>query len=199
MGTPPRASAGIRRRCAMRSATCPASACRPRTGQPARIQDLLPLRSGRGADPGPDPAPASASSACPPRCCFPTNRWLDVIPIRSGKGQAIRYVAMRWGLPADKVLVYARRGSRLRGPLRPVSRACSPATTRRNSSRRATCPAFTSPNDPISPACSRGSAPTSFDSVDPDPRKRRRHGARRRRITTRSSPPISPPPTTEQD
>ncbi len=37
--------------------------------------------------------------------------WLDVIPIRSGKGQAIRYVAMRWGIPADKVLFYARRGS----------------------------------------------------------------------------------------
>lgn len=37
--------------------------------------------------------------------------WLDVIPLRSGKGQAIRYVAMRWGIPADKVLFYARRGS----------------------------------------------------------------------------------------
>ena len=37
--------------------------------------------------------------------------WLDVVPLRSGKGQAIRYVAMRWGIPADKVLFYARRGS----------------------------------------------------------------------------------------
>lgn len=37
--------------------------------------------------------------------------WLDVIPLRSGKGQAIRYIAMRWGIPADKVLFYARRGS----------------------------------------------------------------------------------------
>ncbi|MEM6279014.1 MAG: HAD family hydrolase [Verrucomicrobiota bacterium] len=36
---------------------------------------------------------------------------LDVVPLRSGKGQAIRYVAMRWGIPADKVLFYARRGS----------------------------------------------------------------------------------------
>jgi sucrose-phosphate synthase len=38
-------------------------------------------------------------------------RWLDVIPLRSGKGQAIRYVAMRWGIPAHRVLIYARRGS----------------------------------------------------------------------------------------
>ncbi|MAS94289.1 MAG: HAD family hydrolase [Verrucomicrobiales bacterium] len=37
--------------------------------------------------------------------------WLDVIPLRSGKGNAIRYIAMRWGIPADKVLFYARRGS----------------------------------------------------------------------------------------
>lgn len=37
--------------------------------------------------------------------------FLDVIPLRSGKGHAIRYVAMKWGIPADKVLFYARRGS----------------------------------------------------------------------------------------
>ncbi len=37
--------------------------------------------------------------------------FLDVIPLRSGKGQAVRYVAMRWGIPADKVLYYARRGN----------------------------------------------------------------------------------------
>ncbi|MEM9280799.1 MAG: HAD family hydrolase, partial [Verrucomicrobiota bacterium] len=36
---------------------------------------------------------------------------LDVIPLRSGKGHAIRYVTMRWGIPADRVLFYARRGS----------------------------------------------------------------------------------------
>ncbi|MCB1063693.1 MAG: glycosyltransferase [Verrucomicrobiae bacterium] len=39
------------------------------------------------------------------------NFFLDVIPLRSGKGQALRYVAMRWGIPSDKVLFYARRGS----------------------------------------------------------------------------------------
>ncbi|MEM9015621.1 MAG: HAD family hydrolase, partial [Verrucomicrobiota bacterium] len=38
-------------------------------------------------------------------------RLLDIIPLRSGKGHAIRYVTMRWGIPADKVLFYARRGS----------------------------------------------------------------------------------------
>ena len=37
--------------------------------------------------------------------------FLDVIPIRSGKGQAIRYVTMKWGIPADQILFYARRGS----------------------------------------------------------------------------------------
>ncbi|MDF1826162.1 MAG: HAD family hydrolase [Verrucomicrobiales bacterium] len=37
--------------------------------------------------------------------------FLDVVPLRSGKGQAIRYVTMRWGIPADNVLFYARRGS----------------------------------------------------------------------------------------
>lgn len=37
--------------------------------------------------------------------------FLDVIPLRSGKGHAIRYVTMKWGIPADKVLFYARRGS----------------------------------------------------------------------------------------
>lgn len=39
------------------------------------------------------------------------NYFLDVIPLRSGKGQAIRYVALRWGIPFDKVLFHARRGS----------------------------------------------------------------------------------------
>lgn len=37
--------------------------------------------------------------------------FLDVIPLRSGKGQAVRYVTIRWGIPADQVLYYARRGS----------------------------------------------------------------------------------------
>lgn len=37
--------------------------------------------------------------------------FLDVIPLRSGKGQAVRYVSMRWGIPAEKVLYYARRGN----------------------------------------------------------------------------------------
>lgn len=47
----------------------------------------------------------------PSKVLLSDNCFLDVIPQRSGKGQAIRYVAMRWGLPAGRVLVYARRGS----------------------------------------------------------------------------------------
>jgi len=47
----------------------------------------------------------------PAKVLLSSNCFLDVVPLRSGKGQAIRYVAMRWGLRADKVLIYARRGS----------------------------------------------------------------------------------------
>ncbi|MGE9268566.1 MAG: HAD family hydrolase, partial [Verrucomicrobiales bacterium] len=36
---------------------------------------------------------------------------LDVVPLRSGKGQSTRYVALRWGIPFDRVLYYARRAS----------------------------------------------------------------------------------------
>ncbi len=47
----------------------------------------------------------------PAKVLLSDNCWLDVIPLRSGKGQAIRYIAMRWGIPAEKLLFYARRGS----------------------------------------------------------------------------------------
>jgi len=47
----------------------------------------------------------------PAKVILSQSRWLDVIPVRSGKGHAIRYLAMRWGLPADRILYYARRGS----------------------------------------------------------------------------------------
>jgi len=47
----------------------------------------------------------------PAKVLLSDNCWLDVIPLRSGKGQAIRYVALRWGIPPERVLFYARRGS----------------------------------------------------------------------------------------
>lgn len=47
----------------------------------------------------------------PAKVILSQGKFLDVIPLRSGKGQAIRYVTMRWGIPADNVLFYARRGS----------------------------------------------------------------------------------------
>ncbi len=47
----------------------------------------------------------------PAKVLLSEGRWLDIVPLRSGKGQAIRYVAMRWGIPADRLLFYARRGS----------------------------------------------------------------------------------------
>lgn len=66
----------------------------------------------------PDRAPSRAliqrqlrQLGLPAKVLLSSNVFLDVIPIRSGKGQAIRYVAMRWGLPPDRLLVYARRGS----------------------------------------------------------------------------------------
>jgi len=50
-------------------------------------------------------------SRVPAKVLLSEGCFLDVIPIRSGKGQAIRYVALRWGIPLGRVLVYARRGS----------------------------------------------------------------------------------------
>lgn len=47
----------------------------------------------------------------PAKVILSQGQFLDVVPVRSGKGHAIRYIAMRWGIPADKVLFYARRGS----------------------------------------------------------------------------------------
>lgn len=47
----------------------------------------------------------------PAKVILSQGAFLDVLPIRSGKGLAIRYVTMRWGIPADRVLFYARRGS----------------------------------------------------------------------------------------
>ncbi|MEM7600454.1 MAG: HAD family hydrolase, partial [Verrucomicrobiota bacterium] len=47
----------------------------------------------------------------PAKVILSQGSFLDVVPLRSGKGQAIRYVTMRWGIPADNVLFYARRGS----------------------------------------------------------------------------------------
>ncbi len=47
----------------------------------------------------------------PAKVILSQGKWLDVIPLRSGKGQAIRYVTMRWGIPAGNTLFYARRGS----------------------------------------------------------------------------------------
>lgn len=38
-------------------------------------------------------------------------RFLDIIPLRSGKGQAIRYLSMKWGIPMNRTLFHARRGS----------------------------------------------------------------------------------------
>lgn len=36
---------------------------------------------------------------------------LDVLPLRSGKGLAIRYLTMKWNIEASKVLVFARHGN----------------------------------------------------------------------------------------
>lgn len=50
-------------------------------------------------------------SNLPAKVILSEDQLLDVVPLRSGKGQAIRYITMRWGIPADRVLFYARRGS----------------------------------------------------------------------------------------
>lgn len=50
-------------------------------------------------------------SHLPAKVLLSDDCFLDVIPQRSGKGHAIRYICMRWGIPAGKILFYARRGS----------------------------------------------------------------------------------------
>lgn len=37
--------------------------------------------------------------------------FLDVIPVRASKGQALRYVAQRWGIPLEKILVAGGSGA----------------------------------------------------------------------------------------
>lgn len=47
----------------------------------------------------------------PVKVLLSENAFLDVVPLRSGKGQAMRYVTIRWDLSFDRVFFYARRGS----------------------------------------------------------------------------------------
>ena len=42
---------------------------------------------------------------------FSHGQYLDLVPIRSSKGLALRYVALRWGIPMDRVLVAGDSGN----------------------------------------------------------------------------------------
>lgn len=42
---------------------------------------------------------------------FSHGEFLDVLPVRTSKGRAVRYVAMRWGIPIDRVLVAGDSGN----------------------------------------------------------------------------------------
>jgi len=37
--------------------------------------------------------------------------YLDILPIRASKGLAVRYIAMKWGIPADRILVAGDSGN----------------------------------------------------------------------------------------
>lgn len=39
------------------------------------------------------------------------NAYLDIVPIRASKGMAIRYLAMKWGIPAENILVAGDSGN----------------------------------------------------------------------------------------
>ena len=39
------------------------------------------------------------------------NEYLDILPIRASKGLAVRYLAIKWGLPLDRILVAGDSGN----------------------------------------------------------------------------------------
>jgi len=39
------------------------------------------------------------------------DKYLDLLPIRASKGLAIRYIALRWGLPLERILVVGDSGN----------------------------------------------------------------------------------------
>jgi len=47
----------------------------------------------------------------PAKVLLSDGRYLDVIPLRSGKGQAMRYLSMRWQIPPEGFLFCARRST----------------------------------------------------------------------------------------
>ncbi len=38
-------------------------------------------------------------------------QYLDIVPVRASKGQALRYVAQRWGIPLENILVAGGSGA----------------------------------------------------------------------------------------
>ncbi|MEA5618969.1 HAD-IIB family hydrolase [Cronbergia sp. UHCC 0137] len=47
----------------------------------------------------------------PVKGVYSHNMYLDLVPIRASKGDAIRYVALKWGLPVDRFLVAGASGN----------------------------------------------------------------------------------------
>jgi sucrose-phosphate synthase len=39
------------------------------------------------------------------------NKYLDILPIRASKGLAVRYLAIKWGLPPERILVAGDSGN----------------------------------------------------------------------------------------
>jgi sucrose-phosphate synthase len=47
------------------------------------------------------------------RLVYSQSRFLDVLPHRASKGQAVRYLALKWGIPIDRFVVAGDSGSDL--------------------------------------------------------------------------------------
>lgn len=45
------------------------------------------------------------------RCIFSHNQFLDILPLRASKGDALRYLALKWGYPLEKLLVAGDSGN----------------------------------------------------------------------------------------
>ena len=101
--------------------------------QPERVREVLGEVPGLSLQPGPDQGPFKTSyfvdedkapgerelrrllrrEGLQVSLQLSHDMFLDVVPIRASKGQALRYMALRWGLPLERFLVAGAAGSDL--------------------------------------------------------------------------------------
>jgi sucrose-phosphate synthase len=101
--------------------------------QPDRVREVLDRLPGLSMQPGEEQGPYKVSYFVDPEkapgerelrrrlrredlqvsVLLSHEMFLDVVPIRASKGQALRYLALRWGLPLEHFLVAGAAGSDL--------------------------------------------------------------------------------------